>query len=315
MKPTTTGVAVFSGLAAVVAADALPMDSIPLQCVKVCGPIVELTSICNTNIDARRRALKRRKVDGVAAGVRGPRLHYSRTRENECNGGRCAKEKKAVDPEKRQFSVIRQAPTSFPPELIALPEETVAARPTRIFLSIETTSAVPTSANPPPPPTDDTNTNDGNADDDVDPEDDAEDDAPAPSTTIATIDQTATAIADASATSTGAAVGADAESDAEEWWMPDDAEEQCVCMNDSFDVGRLTALCASCVDQTGDPTNSTFPLILLLLPRYWRNTNVHFAQISTSSSQRADSRTRPTLANWTAPQRTYASRPRSRRCR
>jgi hypothetical protein len=248
MKPSATGVAVFSGLAAVVAADTLPVDSIPLQCIKVCGPVVELTSVCDTNVDLRRMALKRRKVE---AGVRGPRLHYKR----ECTGGKCRN-----DANKRQFSVIRQAPTSFPPELVDVPEETAAARPTRIFPVIETTTAAPsTSQKPPPPPTDDTNT-----DDDAD--DVEEDDGPAPSTSgptktvsstivSSTTGGTATAVADESATSS-AAVAEDDGQDADDWWMPDGAEEQCVCMNTSFDVARLTALCASCVDQTGDVTNS-----------------------------------------------------------
>lgn len=249
MKPSSTGVAVFSGLAAVVAADTLPVDSIPLQCVKVCGPVVELTSICDTNVDLRRMALKRRKIE---AGVRGPRLQHGK---RQCNGGKCRN-----DPNKRQFSVIRQAPTSFPPELLPLPEETVAARPTRIFPVIETTTAAPsTSQKPPPPPTDDTNTDDDDEDGDI------EDDAPAPSTSgpppavsstivSSTTLGTATAVADESATSTTVVAEGDGQDD--DWWMPDGAEQQCVCMNTSFDVARLTALCASCVDQTGDVTNS-----------------------------------------------------------
>ncbi|KAK0390099.1 hypothetical protein NLU13_3672 [Sarocladium strictum] len=265
MKPTTAGVAVWSGLAAVVAADALPVDSIPLQCVRICGPIVELTSVCNTNVEARRRALKRRRVDDATAEIRGPRVSYGRTREHECNGSRCKEENKAVNLEKKAFSVIIQAPTSFPPDLLDLTEETATARPTRIFPIVETTSAVPTANNPPPPPTDDTDAN-GNGDDGDDDGDDGEPEisstaAPAPSTSTSTSTRTTasrskTSVADASATSTRTAAGAETDAEQAEWWMPDDAEEQCVCLNNSFDVARLTALCASCVGQTGDSTNN-----------------------------------------------------------
>lgn len=45
----------------------------------------------------------------------------------------------------------------------------------------------------------------------------------------------------------------DAMSDEEE----DLLERQCICTNDSFDVANRTALCASCVDQDRNSTNST----------------------------------------------------------
>jgi hypothetical protein len=70
-------------------------------------------------------------------------------------------------------------------------------------------------------------------------------------------------VSDVEPTVTESAAHAEAEGDTEEdWWMPDDLEQQCVCSNKSFDVARLTALCASCVDQSGDDTNSTFFLPL-----------------------------------------------------
>lgn len=34
-------------------------------------------------------------------------------------------------------------------------------------------------------------------------------------------------------------------------------ERQCICTNDSFDVANRTALCAGCVDQAHNGTNST----------------------------------------------------------
>ncbi|PHH70465.1 hypothetical protein CDD82_7094 [Ophiocordyceps australis] len=35
-----------------------------------------------------------------------------------------------------------------------------------------------------------------------------------------------------------------------------DAEEQCVCLNKSFDVPKVAALCASCIAQSGDDQNN-----------------------------------------------------------
>jgi hypothetical protein len=36
----------------------------------------------------------------------------------------------------------------------------------------------------------------------------------------------------------------------------DIAEEQCVCLNTSFDVAQVAALCASCIESTGDLNNN-----------------------------------------------------------
>ena len=313
MKPSIAGAAVFSGLAAVVAADALPMDSIPLQCVKVCGPIVELTDTCNTNVDSRRRALKRRKDDGTVKMRSNPNAQHH-GRRSPCTRGQCGKK----SDEKRQFSVIRQAPTSFPPEVLQPPEETAAvAQPSRIRpVIVETTAALPTSANPPPPPTDQTNANDDDVDDDADDAD--EDLGTAPSTRTSssstTLSASTTGVSSEEPTATEAHAHAE-EGDGDEeddWWMPDDLEQQCVCTNKSFDVARLTALCASCVDQSGDDTNSTLEPLCQNFTFSRKNVLIELLQISASSWQRADSPTRRTLASWIAWQTACASRRQSR---
>lgn len=54
-------------------------------------------------------------------------------------------------------------------------------------------------------------------------------------------------------------------------------EEKCVCLNDSFDMPTLAALCASCIEQSGDDMNSR-PPAHLLCPQ-----NADSPQTSTSS--------------------------------
>jgi hypothetical protein len=39
------------------------------------------------------------------------------------------------------------------------------------------------------------------------------------------------------------------------WGMMENAEEQCVCSNESFNVAELTGLCASCVNMIADSQN------------------------------------------------------------
>lgn len=276
MKPTAAGVAVFSGLAAVVAADALPMDSIPIQCVKICGPVVELTSICNTSIGGNRQRLlrRRRQGDGAPPSIpnRHERLHHSRRKHEAApirkeNGG-----KDLAEQEKRDFSIIRQAPTSFPPELLIPPETAAAAAPTRINpVIVSTKLPVQRPPQPQPPPTQDTDGDEDISDEDGEdaestlgrPQPSAPPLPPPPPSSSSSRDKpsSATATEQRSASNTEAAESwpDKAGNGGDDWWNSEGAEQQCVCQNKSFDVGLITALCASCVDQSGDPTDSEYP--------------------------------------------------------
>lgn len=58
--PHAAGLLVAAVLPGLAAGGALPPDSIPLRCATICGPMVELTALCNV---PHRRLAKRRRVD------------------------------------------------------------------------------------------------------------------------------------------------------------------------------------------------------------------------------------------------------------
>lgn len=213
MKTSHASLAVFSGLAAVVTADALPPEDIPVQCATICGPVVELTSACNVH---QMRLLKRRRVDDrmwvPKLGVE-PKVGAVRDDDRV---------------EKREFSVIVQAPTSFPPDVVS--PTTLDSRPTSRPTKVHPVIVDSSSTNPPSPSSPPAATT---APGDSTP-------VPLPSTTASLQD--------------GTTAGDLAEQKG--WAAPEGAEEQCVCLNDSFDVGSVTALCASCITQAGDVENS-----------------------------------------------------------
>ncbi|KAK2670987.1 hypothetical protein RAB80_013409 [Fusarium oxysporum f. sp. vasinfectum] len=75
-------------------ADVLPPDDIPLMCVTICGPIVELTAKCD--VHHHRLAKRQPNPEWV------PKLAVEPLEDD--------------GPHKRSFSIIRAAPTSFPPQ-------------------------------------------------------------------------------------------------------------------------------------------------------------------------------------------------------
>ncbi|KFA67352.1 hypothetical protein S40285_07022 [Stachybotrys chlorohalonatus IBT 40285] len=227
MRTAAASLAVLTGLAAIVTADSLPFGSIPAQCATICGPIVELTSICNVH----QPTLKRRRIE----------QQPPRRAEVDADSRRWAGEDDG-DVEKRSFSVIRAAPTSFPANIIDELLRTLDLRPTSTITRIRpsvitsTTSVVVTSEAPPTPPS-------GSLPPSSQP----------PVTTTVTLGEPASS-APAEATSAGLKKGADHNSDQQA--VDDMAEEQCVCLNESFDVPRVAGLCASCIMQAGDVDNN-----------------------------------------------------------
>lgn len=194
------------GLLSVVAADVLPVDDIPLMCVTICGPIVELTSKC----DIHGQRMSKRQVDSEWV----PKL---------------AVEPPALD--KRSFSIIRAAPTSFPPEL--MPQESTT---TSISTSTteETTSAV-----------DGTSTL-------LSTKKRTTMASMLMETTTAT-QTTVSASKERSQTTSGSWGGSALQTHA----PPEgDPERECVCLNKSFDVAKVAALCQDCIVVDGHKQNN-----------------------------------------------------------
>lgn len=242
MKTISAGLALISGLMAVVTADALPPEDIPLQCVPICGPIVELTTDC----DVHWRRLKKRKPDGLARREWTPKLAVEPPQAGgpfQATVG--VRSTEVVDRfGKRSFSIIVAAPTSFPVEAAATTDSDLDLRPdstlTRITPTVEKASSKNTLA--------------------------ASTRSTSTTTTTTTSLITSITIPPVSNSMSDEA----AESSTTSSWNWDDgiqepkgqlytqanAEEDCVCLNESFDVAKITALCASCIALAGFPDNN-----------------------------------------------------------
>ncbi|KAH7324927.1 hypothetical protein B0I35DRAFT_172279 [Stachybotrys elegans] len=241
MKAGAASLAVFSGLAAIVTADALAPADIPFQCATICGPVVELTSLCD--VHQPLSAKKRRTSDNVA-----------NARLESRNGGAAAAagEGGLVDVAKRSFSVIRAAPTSFPPELLISGGD--AQQPS----TQQPTSTTPSSPVTPTPSTPVTVVRPSSSSSSpfslslAEPSSGQVQGGKQQVTTTLTIGDAGETVktAPAEATSVGLQRGADQQA------ANDNAEEQCVCLNQSFDVARVAALCASCIMGVGDLNNN-----------------------------------------------------------
>ncbi|KAH7171334.1 hypothetical protein EDB81DRAFT_196114 [Dactylonectria macrodidyma] len=238
MKSVPIGLALALGLAAVVTADTLPLEDIPLQCVQICGPIVELTTDCN--VHARR--LKKRLPDDhlVGRGEWVPKLAVEPLEEAVA-----ARD----DKEKRSFSIIVAAPTSFPVQVASSsaldlrPSSTITRitptfdesleSSTQLLLSTSTTSTTSTTSL--------TSTTTSFATSTI----------TAPPTSMSLSDQ-----ADSKTTTSTWDWDGNIQEPNGQLYSADNAEEDCVCLNESFDVGKLTALCASCIVSAGFPDNN-----------------------------------------------------------
>ncbi|KKP07452.1 hypothetical protein THAR02_00373 [Trichoderma harzianum] len=90
-------------LFAIAAGEALPPNAVPVMCAAICGPIVELSSMCSP----------KRSLEGPESDHLNPRVRLRQARrqkENQFN---------ERDPIEKRFSVIVPAPTTFPPDLLA----------------------------------------------------------------------------------------------------------------------------------------------------------------------------------------------------
>ncbi|PTB65668.1 hypothetical protein BBK36DRAFT_1121056 [Trichoderma citrinoviride] len=244
--------AIFFVLFTVVAGEALPPDAIPVKCAAICGPIVELSSMCSP-----KRSLG--DLDSRSLNPREPARHARRH-----DGKRVEEEERR----EKRFSVIIPAPTTFPPDLVAgsyVPASSPAAweapaapaqppaqnyaPPTQPQPTPAPAPALPTTSNsltPTPPP--------------VAPPSPTPSSVRPPTVSVGTKKQmtvlpTSTSGHRTSSTPaktvSGGSIG-EMTNGREEM---ENAEEKCVCQNTSFNVAEIAGLCASCIGMIADTQN------------------------------------------------------------
>lgn len=217
--------AAITGLVAVAIADVLPPDDIPLMCVTICGPIVELTAKCD--VHNHRLAKRQPNPEWV------PKLAAEPLEDDGLH--------------KRSFSIIRAAPTSFPPQFE--PQESTTSS-----TSTSTSRSTPTSTTKSTPASmkwvaDDTS---------------AEEQTMTMRRTLISssfvsseVTQPTKTLQGDSGTVSMTSWGASLQTQS---LVPeDDPERECVCNNKSFDVAKIAALCQDCIVVDGHKQNSESP--------------------------------------------------------
>lgn len=264
MKPSEAGIlfvghcALFAG----VCAEALPPDSIPIKCATICGPMVELSSICSGKSSSPKSNSKRAQKNKEFHQINNEHVIQRRKHTTER-----AKQPGGLD--ERDFTVIVPAPTSFPSSLIV--DESAHPPQQSKITRIRPSEILPTQQPPPPPskstatqppppppaPTKPQSTNNGGGastnpgtnrggttatswrnpqstmDAMNDGDGDGADDGDTPQQT--------------SSTKTGTATSTAVPDKDQGRWTMNSGEKDCVCENKSFNVQQVAALCSSCI--------------------------------------------------------------------
>ncbi|KAH7473822.1 hypothetical protein FOMA001_g12322 [Fusarium oxysporum f. sp. matthiolae] len=195
-------------------ADVLPPDDIPLMCVTICGPIVELTAKCD--VHHHRLAKRQPNPEWV------PKLAVEPLEDD--------------GPHKRSFSIIRAAPTSFPPQFE--PQGSTASS-----TSTSTTKSTPASMKW---VADDTS-------------------AEEQTMTMRRTSMSSSFVSSAVTQPTKTLQGDSGTASMTSWGASlqtqslvpeDDPERECVCNNKSFDVAKIAALCQDCIVVDGHKQNN-----------------------------------------------------------
>ncbi|KAH8127027.1 hypothetical protein FP744_10007753 [Trichoderma asperellum] len=263
---------VFLAILSLVAAEALPLNSIPAMCATICGPIVELSSMCSP-----KRSL------GSLEGNLNENAHHPK--RAKCLDG------ERIERIEKHFTVIVAAPTSFPSGLLGLlhslfppeppasplppaswPQSSLSSSSSPIRSSkIPVSIPLPTSHLTMRPSVQPLPTPSSNA---ISTDTTVPRPAPTPSTTSNARSTMSSAsvkkgmktpdLATISTTTTGqhksmtpTILGSDGDVGGETggWGITENAEEQCVCSNESFNVAEIAGLCASCVSMVADAQN------------------------------------------------------------
>ncbi|KAL7914107.1 hypothetical protein GGI35DRAFT_439455 [Trichoderma velutinum] len=233
-------------LFAVAAGEALPPNAVPVMCAAICGPIVELSSMCSP-----KRSLEGSESDHLDLRAR----HRQARRQN----GNQFDERDRIE---ERFLIIVPAPTTFPPDLLAGQYPPASSPIAEISSpSPQSPAPVPPQYYPPPthpatpnylppstpqpalqPPTSSTSWN-----------------IQAPSTpptsrTVKSVSATTKHQTSMRPTIIGSG-GNDGELTGG-WGETENAEEKCVCLNNSFNVAEIAGLCASCISMKADTQNN-----------------------------------------------------------
>ncbi|KAF5962889.1 hypothetical protein FBULB1_13746 [Fusarium bulbicola] len=212
--------AAITGLVAVAIADVLPPDDIPLMCVTICGPIVELTAKCD--VHNHRLAKRQPNPEWV------PKLAVEPLEDDGLH--------------KRSFSIIRAAPTSFPPQFEPQ-ESTTSSTSKSTSTSTPTTKSTPASMKW---VADDTS---------------VEEQTMTMRHTLMTSSFVSSAVTQPTKTLQGGSGTASMTSwgaslQTQSVVPEDDPERECVCNNTSFDVAKIAALCQDCIVVDGHKQNN-----------------------------------------------------------
>lgn len=246
-------------LFAIAAGEALPPNAVPVMCAAICGPIVELSSMCSP-----KRSLEGSESDHLDLRAR---LRQAR-RQNENQFS----ERDRIE---KRFSVIVPAPTTFPPDLLAgqypsasspIPDistpwsQSPASVPPQYYsppaqsppaAAPAPAPALPTTPNyllpstPQPVPQSLTSSTTWS----VQP----------PSTPATTRTAKSASTTSKHQTSMRPTIIGSSGDDGDltgGWGETETPEEKCVCSNNSFNVAEIAGLCASCISMKADTQNS-----------------------------------------------------------
>ncbi|EHK26970.1 uncharacterized protein TRIVIDRAFT_217577 [Trichoderma virens Gv29-8] len=238
---------IFFALFALAAGEALSPNAVPVMCAAICGPIVELSSMCSP----------KRSLGGLENDRSDLREHL---RQAKRQNGKQLDERDEIE---KRFSIIVPAPTSFPSDLLVdqypptsiLPSQSSAPVPPQYY-------SPPVQPPPAPAPTLPTTPN------------------YLPSSTILPASQSPSTSTtwriQPSFTSAAIKTGKSLPTTSKQqtslrptiigstgddgdmtggWGETENAEEKCVCLNTSFNVAEIAGLCASCISMIADTQN------------------------------------------------------------
>ncbi|KAL7955788.1 hypothetical protein V8C34DRAFT_326925 [Trichoderma compactum] len=233
-------------LFAIAAGEALPPNAVPVMCAAICGPIVELSSMCSP----------KRSLEGSQNDHFDLRAHLRQARrQNENQYGE-------RDQIKKRFSVIVSAPTTFPPDLLAgqyppasspIPEistplsQSPAPVPPRYYSP--PTHSTTLNYLPPSTPQPELQYLTSSTVWNIQPPSIPTTTRTAKIATTTSKHQTSLrpTIIDSSGDDGGLTGG---------WGEMENAEEKCVCSNTSFNVAEIAGLCSSCISMKADTQNN-----------------------------------------------------------
>lgn len=284
VSPREQSIVLLSYFAVAILGEGLPPDSIPINCATICGPMVELTSKCSPRSATKNLRFRRLDHNSKGAIVKPQGLQVN---EGRASGGGV---------KGRDFTLIVPAPASFPPTLLIQESTTTKAQQNiqtahNLPQSAQTTlhlrpfPAAPIPANPaapppppPPPPQPAPGANLPSTSRQPSSHVNQE-----PSARTSSVPPAKPSLAGGDNDSRAATAGPqptrsqnrgdqdqDGDDDGDQdnaastnsptpdrWNMSQDGEQQCVCLNQSFDVAQVAALCSSCIAIATQLQNST----------------------------------------------------------